>query len=122
MAGISPKASTFGGAENKYKYNKGSELQSKEFSDGSGLLDFGNRMYDRQLGIWRVQDPLADKMRRCSPYVYAFGNPMRFVDPDGREANPVNEDPPAKRTTQMIQSFKYDKNSQRVKKLQGLII
>lgn len=90
MAGISSKALNFGN-ENKYKFG-GKELQSNEFSDGSGmeLYDFQARNYDPQVGRWWSGDPKADKSVWLSPYNYCLNNPIKFFDPDGQFPYPVH--------------------------------
>jgi RHS repeat-associated protein len=72
------------GAENpnKYQYN------GKELNQDFGLdwNDYGARFYDPTVSRWWNNDPLSEKAKGYSPYTYVFDNPVRFRDPDGRQA------------------------------------
>lgn len=63
----------------KYKYT------GKERDTESGYDYFSARNYHSEVGRFLSVDPLAHKMPGWSPYGYGFNNPIRMVDPDGRE-------------------------------------
>ena len=63
-----------------YKYS------SKELdrTHGLDLYDSEARWYDSLLGRTSTMDPKSEKYYGFSPYLWCAGNPLKFVDPDGR--------------------------------------
>jgi RHS repeat-associated protein len=76
-----------GGVENRYLYN-GKEIQK----DLDKQYDYGARFYDPVVGRWTGVDKLAEKYAGYSTYNYTLNNPLKYVDPDGNEIDPVGTD------------------------------
>ncbi len=112
MEGLSDKQAI--GEANNFKYN-GKELQTKEFTTGSGLewYDYGARMYDAQIGKWHVIDPLSDEYQNISIYAYCANNPILLLDPDGRKII-TSMLPPAYRTLVEAVTGKQTTNLNRI--------
>lgn len=65
-----------------YQYN-GMEKQNVL---GLEWLDYGARMYQPDLGRFFVEDRFADKYAGQSTYLYAFDNPIKYIDVNGDSA------------------------------------
>jgi RHS repeat-associated protein len=65
--------------KNEYLYNK------KEKQEETGNYDYGARFYDPLISRWTSIDPLAEKYDSWSAYNYVKNNPVKLIDPDGKE-------------------------------------
>ncbi len=64
-----------------YKYN-GKELDQMH---GLNLYDYSARYYESPVGRFTSVDPLAEKYYSESPYAYVSNNPLKYIDPTGKE-------------------------------------
>lgn len=87
----------------QFKYDERYKFTGKERDWESGYDYFGAR-YWWLAGTWLSVDPLSDKYPQISPYAYTLWNPIRFVDPDGRYFDDVNEE-----TAQKIEAELFTK-------------
>lgn len=75
------EANTTNASLQPFKYN-GKEL---DMMHGLNTYDYGARQYYPALPVWDRVDPLAEKYRETSPYVYCLNNPMLLLDSQGEE-------------------------------------
>ncbi len=83
----------------------------------SAQTTFAGRYYDSATGRWITVDPKADKYPNLSPYVYCLNNPLKNVDPDGKDPTGITEGTVAVvggiaiLTAVTIHTFEYTTNS-----------
>jgi RHS repeat-associated protein len=63
----------------KYDYT------SKERDTETNYDYFGARYYDSRIANWTSIDPLFEKHISFTPYNYVLRNPLRLIDPDGKQ-------------------------------------
>ena len=76
-------------ATNDNRYQLTGKESQKDF--GFNYLDFHARQYDPTGIQFTSQDPLQGKYLSIGAYNYCGGNPIVFVDPDGKRQWPINE-------------------------------
>jgi len=81
-----------------YKYG------GKEFVEMHGLDEYDSeaRWYYPAIMRTTTMDPLAEKYYNISPYAWCGNNPVKFVDPDGREWKEKKDEEIAKQLQQQI--------------------
>ena len=65
-------------------YNTPYKFNGKELDEETGFYYYGARYYDPRVSFWMSIDPLAEKYKDNSPYIYCKQNPINIIDPDGR--------------------------------------
>jgi len=74
----------------------------------TGLVRFGCRDYDTEVGRFTAQDPLGDTGGDHDPYEYCVDDPVNAVDPLGLKSEKTEGGQPAKQET-MGEPIPYDK-------------
>ena len=78
--------------QHPFGYSERFTFTGKEKDEETGYGYFGARYMDHELmTMWLSVDPMADKYPSISPYAYCAWNPVKLVDPDGRDVWEVDK-------------------------------
>ncbi len=76
--------------ERNSKFSTNYLFNAKELDNETGLYYYGARYLDPTGAMWLSVDPVFHA--GTSPYAYCLGNPVKMVDPDGRDEIYCRED------------------------------
>ena len=68
-----------------YRYGFNGKEKTDEINGDGNAYDYDARIYDCRQGRWLSLDPLQSKYPSLSPYHSFANNPIRFIDPNGKE-------------------------------------
>ena len=85
--------------ERPFGYSERFLFTGKERDEETGYGYFGARYMDHELmTMWLSVDPMSDKYPNISPYAYCAWNPIKLIDPDGKDVWEVDKNGHVKRT------------------------
>ncbi len=75
----------------EYRFGFNGKEKDDEWNGQTGsTYDFGARLYDARIGRWMTCDPLDIAYPYLSPYNFGAGNPIYYVDKEGKHLVPTD--------------------------------
>ena len=81
-----PYGELFVSQRNSDEFDSRYKFTAKELDNETSYTYFGARYYDSDLSVWLSVDPMSDKYPSTSAYMYCVGNPVKLVDPSGKDS------------------------------------
>ncbi len=77
--------------DSAYKFTFNGKLHDDEIYGKDNSYDYGMRFYDPRIGRFPSVDPLRQKFPMLSAYQYASNSPIQYIDIDGEEGGPPQQ-------------------------------
>ncbi|GHT33370.1 hypothetical protein FACS189434_07300 [Bacteroidia bacterium] len=71
--------------ERNNRWNTPYLFNGKELDEETGLYYYGARYLDPRTSVWISGDPLQEKYPGVSTYAYCLNNPVKLIDPNGKD-------------------------------------
>ncbi len=117
--GMEMPARCFSTSSTSYRYGFNGMEQDPEIHGVGNSYTTQFRQYDVKIGRWMSADPQFLKTQtigkntslKLNPYLFSFGNPINFIDPDGKEPRESKESGPVvKEVTNIVGSAMRSRN------------